>query len=110
MIIYVAGHYRARTIFGKILNIIKAYIVSIRITRRGYIVFCPHMNTALFDIFCHHEDKFWLEAGLEFLSKFDALYLMEDWYNSSGSVGELIKAESLEMPIYYSLDEIKDLR
>ena len=108
MIIYVAGHYRARTIFGKILNIIKAWVVSIRISRKGYVVFCPHMNTALFDIFCNHDDKFWLEAGKEFLSKFDAIYMMKGWTSSRGSIDEHCTALQLNIPIFKDIDSIRE--
>lgn len=105
-IIYVAGRYRARTLPGKILNIIKAYITALRISRKGYIVFCPHANTALFDLFCKHSDEFWLKAGQEFLKRSDALFLMKGWQNSQGSWGEYNVAITKRMPIYYHLREL----
>ena len=111
MIIYVAGHYRAKTIFGKILNIIKAYITAIRISNKGFIVFCPHMNTALFDIFCKHDDEFWLKAGREFLAKCDAIYMMKGWENSKGSIDENLDATEIHnIPVYYSIEDIDVLR
>ena len=108
MIIYLAGHYRAKTVFGKALNILKAYIMAIRISRRGYVVFCPHMNTCLFDLFCHHDDIFWLKAGLDFLKRCDAIFLMKGWQDSHGSIGEYYQAKNKCLPIYKNLDELSN--
>ncbi len=87
-IVYVSGRYRARTIFGKIINILKARSVAVKLWREGWIDICPHMNTSLFP-----EDNInYIEGDCELVKRCDAIYLLKSWQKSKGSRQELAVA------------------
>ena len=46
---YIAGPYRAKTPGQIYDNIAKARVVALAMWQKGYIVICPHMNSAFFD-------------------------------------------------------------
>ena len=90
--IYVAGAYRSKWgIPGKIINILKAYRVGRRLTKQGYCVYIPHMNTALMDIGCN-TDQFFLDCGIKMLKKFEIIYMMKGWWDSEGAKQEHTEA------------------
>jgi len=43
----------------------------------------------------------WLEAS-------DCILLLSNWWRSSGAIKEMDRAKELGIPIYYSIDEIKE--
>jgi len=97
-VIYVAGKYRARTIFGVIWNILKARKKAIELWKEGWVVICPHMNTALFDGHC--EDNVWLDGDLEIVKRCDAIYMSNGFRDSKGAMEELYTAISAGLEIY----------
>ena len=106
IVVYVAGPYRASTEFELIENIRRAEAVAIEVWKAGYIAFCPHKNTAHFGGIC--EDKVWLESGLEFLDRSDALILVEGWEKSTGTVEEISFARKRKIPIFSSIKELRE--
>ena len=98
---YIAGPYRARTIFGRILNIYRARKVAINFWKKGYTVICPHMNSAFFD--GKALDKTFLDGYLRLVEASDVLIMLPGWLNSSGSKAEHKLATSLKKEIIYQL-------
>lgn len=94
---YVAGPYRAPTVWGIKENIRRAEEAATRLWQMGYTVFCPHLNTAFFDGLC--PDEVWLEGDLVVLRRCDFLVLLEGWKNSHGASNEVSEARRLDMPV-----------
>jgi hypothetical protein len=92
-VVYIAGPYHSKTVYGILENIRKAEAVALKYWRLGYAVICPHKNTALFDGSC--EDSVWLEGDIELLKRSDIVVMMEGWENSSGAVVEYNLAQAL---------------
>ena len=98
-IVYIAGPYRAKTIVGRIINIYKARKEAIKWWKKGYVVICPHMNTALMDKHCL--DDVWLKGAKELLKRSDIVVMLKPWPFSKGSVEELALAEKEGKRIIY---------
>ena len=103
-LIYLAGPYRAPTVWGIRQNIDKAEKYALEFWKRGVPVISPHKNTALFDGALGIPDSTWLEGDLIMLVRCDALVLLPGWENSSGTKAERARAEGAGMPVF----EIKE--
>lgn len=105
-IAYIAGPYRAghgRTVED---NISEAAAVAVRYWKKGYAVFCPHMNSSNLDGIV--PDEQFLKAGLRILARCDVLVAMRNWAESVGATAEVELADSLEMLVIYDgLEEDK---
>ena len=90
-IIYVSGAYRSRWgLIGKLINIYKARRVAQRLWGAGYVVFCPHMNTALFMV----DGIPYIAGGCEIVKRCDTIYMMKNWESSEGAKIELATAKN----------------
>ena len=98
-LIYVAGAYK-----GNIAkNITKAEIVSINLIRNGWHVFTPHKNTSHYE---QYEDnqlttQTWIDMDLNMLARCDAIYVMDNWHNSTGTKIEIEFALKHNIPRFY---------
>ena len=107
-LVYVAGPYRADTEYGVKLNIDRAEAVALKYWKAGYAVFCPHKNSSFMGGSC--PDETWLEGGLAFLAKCDAIVMVMGWPGSEGSVKEVEFAEDHSIPVFRDLcDDVKDV-
>jgi hypothetical protein len=96
-IIYVAGAFRARSQWEVVQNVRRAEEVSLKLWKFGYSVICPHTMTQNFSGEC--SDKLWLDGCLELLKRCDAIYLLEYWTESKGSLAEYKLARELGLVI-----------
>ena len=101
VVLYVAGPYRADTIYKIKKNIERAEEVAMDIWRSGFSVICPHKNTAFFD--GELSDDSWMIGGLEVLKRCDGLYLINGWEYSTGSVKEMEYARDNGIPIFHDI-------
>jgi hypothetical protein len=85
-LLYVAGAYRAKTIYDSSVNIRVAEAVAAELWRRGAAVICPHKNTAFLDGVT--SDKNFLDGDLLMLEKCDAVIMLPGWDISKGASGE----------------------
>lgn len=111
MIVYVSGPYSASTNEGKLQNTQKAIDVGIELIRKGHTVLIPHLS--------HYTDmraqelgvdiswEQWLEQDLKLLERCDALYFIGE---SRGACIELERAKELGLQIFYSLEEVPEVR
>lgn len=95
---YVAGPYRADTIYGVAQNIQKARDVALRLWKLGYAAICPHSNTAFFDGAC--DDSVWLSGDLEILRRCDFVVVLDGWERSEGATKEVQIANIHGIPVY----------
>jgi hypothetical protein len=98
-IVYIAGAYRSRTLLGRILNIWKARQASIKLSKLGYCVFCPHTNWGLLDR--HNNVQFWLDCGLKILPKCQIIYMLKGWENSEGAKVEFDVARDYGLKVWF---------
>jgi len=100
VILYLAGPYS-----GDIdANIQAARKIAIELWEAGYTVFCPHLNTAHFEIDCKCTYLEYLNGDMEILRRCDALVLMPTWESSKGAQTEKMLAEIHGISIYYYPD------
>lgn len=96
-VVYVAGAFRAKTQWGIMQNVRKAEDASLKLWKLGYAVICPHTMTQHFQNEC--PDGVWLDGCLELLGRCDAIYLVEGWHQSEGSLAEYKLARELGLVI-----------
>ena len=97
-IIYVAGPYRADTENGVFENIMRARKKARELWLEGWVVICPHMNTAFMD---GGDPQRYLDGSLEILKRCDAIYMLRDYPLSEGAHAEFSQAMRDGLEIYY---------
>jgi len=100
VLIYIASAY---TLGDTVENIRKACLAGDEILAKGHTPFVPHLSH-LYHFISPKPWETWLKLDAEFLARCDALLRLEGI--SKGADLEVEMAKYLEMPIYYSLDEI----
>ena len=107
-LIYVAGKYTGKTYSEIDDNIRKAEAASIKLFRKGWAVFTPHKNTSHYEIYEDENLTYhtWIAADDEVLKRCDAIFMLNDWENSKGSVREVKLATDLNLKIYFEKDGI----
>ena len=103
-LIYVAGAYAGDVAS----NITKAEQVSIALIRNGWHVFTPHKNTSGYEKYEDLTKSTWLDMDLNILSRCDAMYVMDNWRGSSGTMGEIAFAQRIRLPIFWEDDLLPD--
>jgi len=98
-IVLISGPYRARTIFGRLLNVYKARKVAVYFWRKGHSVICPHSNSAFFDGKC--SDESFLNGYLELVKCSDIIVMMKNWKSSEGAKKEYEYARNLNKEIIF---------
>ena len=101
-VIYIAGPYRAGNAWDRETNIRLAESAGLYVASRGGVPLIPHSMTRYFDGTL--TDLFWLEATLELLKRFDAMFLVGEWEKSTGTLGEKRWCEANNIPVFDSLE------
>lgn len=97
-VIYVAGPFRAPTVWGMVQNIRRAEELSLAVWRLGAVPICPHLNTEHFQ--GELPDQVWLEGDLEIMARCDAVIMVTGWPKSPGSLAERAEAKQLGIPVF----------
>ena len=103
-VIYVAGPYRSPTEWGVYENIRRAEAVAVWLWQKGWVVICPHKNTAFFGGAC--DDSVWLSGDLELLRRSDAICMLPGWEDSAGARAECAMAKALGKEVYLNPEEV----
>lgn len=103
MIVFISGKYRGKTKENVEANIQVAKRASMRLWQRGYVVICPHLNTAHFGDLCG--DDVWLNGYLEVLRRCDVIYMLDNWEQSEGAKRELQLANELELTVIFQSED-----
>jgi hypothetical protein len=98
-IAYVAGPYRSKWLVKRVFNILCARRIAIKYWKKGYIVICPHMNSAFFDRYC--DDEIFLQAYLELIQFVDLVVISKRWKNSVGTKREIVRAKEFDKKITF---------
>ena len=94
---FVSGPYRAKTKLGILINILKARKVAKGLWKMGYMVVCPHLNSALMDGIV--PDEVFLRCDLMLLKQCDVVVIMKGWRKSKGTLGEIACAKDNNIPV-----------
>jgi hypothetical protein len=97
-VIFISGAYRNGTEWGLEENIRRAEDAALKLWKLGWVVICPHKNSAHFGGSC--PDKVWLDGDLELLRRSDAIYLLKGWQKSEGALMEYELATKQPIKIY----------
>jgi hypothetical protein len=113
-IIFISGRYSGTTgdkrNWHEIENNIRhAELAAIGLAKKGWVVICPHKNFGHLEIHREFALDFWLQQALVILERCDAVFMLEDWEKSSGSVEEHTLARELGLRIYYGRTEYPDV-
>ncbi len=100
-LVYIAGPFRG-SYFVKRSNIKKARNLSIKLWEAGVPNICPHTNSGFLD--SPETDKIILPADIEIMKRCDAVVVLKDWLESTGTRTELIEAYNSDIPIYFNAD------
>lgn len=104
-IVYVAGPYRAKSVFGILRNIWRARRVSIKLWQLRLPNICPHMNSALID-YNNVPDDLILPAYVDIMKKCTAVFVLPNYYYSSGTMEEIKQARIANIPVFYSWEDL----
>lgn len=96
-VIYVAGPYRADSEWQVVQNIRRAEEAAMKLWRAGWVVICPHKNTAFFGGYLLEEVI--LQGDLELLRRCDAIFMVEGWESSLGAKRECGFAVDHDIPV-----------
>ena len=103
-LIYIAGPFRAVTVWAMEQNIRVAESLALAAWKTGFAVICPHANTRFFQ--GEMPDQTWLDGDKEMVKRCDAVLLVEGWDRSEGARDEMRLAQEMEIPVF---DDLSDL-
>ena len=103
--IAVIGPFRGENHWEVYKKINKAEQLHYQVFENGFYSFCPHNNTRHFE--GSLSDDIWLGYCQAFIEKFaDGVILVDGWENSSGTKAEIELCKELNIPIFYSINEL----
>ena len=112
-VVYVAGPFRAsnqhgsQDMFKVQQNIMRAMELGLEVWKLGHVALIPHSNTMFFTGASGCADEVWLAGDLELIKRCDAVLMTPDWSTSRGATAELKFAESLGIPVFYTVDDVR---
>lgn len=89
-LVYVAGPYRAATLFEVEANIRRARERAVDVVRAGHYPVVPHLCTGFMDGLA--PDEHFLAGARELLAVCDEVWLVKGWERSSGTLAEIASA------------------
>lgn len=109
--VYVAGAMNSDNILGVLENIQRGICYGGQVLKLGLAPFVPHLD--VFFKMLGGEDlnipmQHYYNYTMEFLTKCDYVLVCSKYENSKGTLAEIEKAKELNMPIFYSLEELKE--
>lgn len=100
--VYVSGPY---TLGDPVINVRRALMIAEQLKEFGYIPICPH----LFHFWHHiypHSWEWWLDYDLHLVDGCDCVLRIPG--ESKGADTEVNHAISYKVPVYFSIDELKN--
>ena len=109
MRIYLAGPYKAPTPEGVDHHIDVAREVAIALWEQGHGVFCPHLNTAHFELLAPGvPDHRYLDFYLSQVRHYAAVVMLPGWHESAGAQRERQEARAWGLVVYDYLEDVPD--
>ena len=100
-IVYLAGPYSGKDFNEVEKNIRVAEEAAIKLWDLGYGVFCPHLNTAHFELKSAASQEAYQTFGLGIMGACDAVVMLPGWWYSPGAREERRLAMTLGIPVVY---------
>ena len=98
-IVYISGPYSGSTPYAIYANITLAREYAVEYWKKGYAVFCPHLNSCFMDHLTTYED--FIEGDLAFLRHADIIVMLPNWRSSNGARREHEEAKVQGKKIVY---------
>ena len=107
--VYVAGPMSATNILTMLDNIHQGIKAGAELIKAGYSPFVPHLDIAFKLQNGHDFDvpvQTYYDYTIEWLPVSDMMLVLPGWEDSIGTKKEIERAKELNIPIYYSLDDL----
>lgn len=101
---YIAGPYRAKTVHAVGENIRRAKELGDKVIRLGHYPAIPHKCTE----FCEGlaDDQFFIDGTMLMMERCDGVVVVDNWEKSTGTRGEIWRANELDMPVFFNLHDL----
>lgn len=108
--IYVAGAMSANNIVSVLENLHRGIKYGAKLFELGYAPYVPHLDS-MFKI-VQGDDlnvpmDYWYKYTMEFLTRCDAVFVVPKSEKSTGTQAEIITANELGIPVYYTIEELR---
>jgi len=100
--VYVAGPYTKGDVA---INVKEAVETADRLLKLGYAPYCPHL-THFWHMLFEHDYQTWLDLDNEWVTCCDMMLRIPG--ESSGADKEVALAESLGLPVFFSVEELAE--
>jgi hypothetical protein len=104
--VYVAGPFRAEDCWRQERHVRTAEEAAWQLWKMGMAPLCPHSQTRFYQGSLPND--VWLEGDLSWVEVSQALYVVDGWEESEGTLGEIKLAKKLGIPIFFSMREIRE--
>lgn len=106
--VYVAGPYSANNVLGVLQNIGRGEKMCAKLFKMGFAPFCPwHDKSYITDnIDVEFAVDFFYKYSIAWLEVSDCVLVLCGWELSKGTIAEIKRANELNIPVYYSIDEL----
>lgn len=106
--VYVAGPYSADNVLDVLKNIGRGEKACAELFSLGFAPFCPwHDKSYVIDRF---DDQFTIQQfydySISWMEVSDAIYVLPNSENSKGVQAEICRAQELNIPIFYSTEDL----
>lgn len=105
-LIYLAGRYTEIHTHLVRRNIHLAERYAQEINQLGALAIAPHLVSQHMESI--QDYAWWCEAMLVLMRRCDAVYMLPKYETSNGAVAELTEALRLEMPVFFTMRELKE--
>lgn len=105
--VYVAGAYSSDKITDMLGNMRRGIALSVKVLQAGYAPFCPWLDFQ-FGLLAEIPLDTYYEYSMTWLRASDAVLLVPGWEGSVGVKAEMEEAKRLGIPVFWTLDEMKD--
>lgn len=106
-IVYCAGPYSAPNHAEKTMNIMRAWQAGFNLAEAHVGFIAPHCNAQWMD--AANKPAWWYAMDIELLVRAaDAILMLDGWEQSPGALRELAQANDLKLPVFYSVEEVRE--
>jgi len=105
--IYIAGSISSHNLLTSLENIRKGIKLSVEVLKAGFAPFSPFIDFQFSLVEPITIDQYY-GYSMAWLEVSDAILLVEGWENSKGTKAEIRRANELGIPVFTSLETMKD--
>jgi hypothetical protein len=103
--VYVAGAISSDNLLKSFDNIRKGIKLSVEVLKAGFAPFSPFIDFQFSFVEPISLQEYYAYS-MAWLCKADAVIVVPEWGSSKGTLAEIARAKELNIPIYYSLEEL----